>query len=318
MDTEDSPFKDLIHCQYGVELPYLFEGSFSDAKKHAQSFSKYLIICLHAQCHEDADFFFKNTLLHSEIVAQFLERCVFFGACVEDLVGVKLATQYNVRVFPSLVVLFKNEIALELGGPLTAERVLGEWRKCTDVWDTEVAEDMAFQADQRQRQASLEEESRQMEMLEREDIERLKRFEEEQKEKKRLQEERRQQKLAAEREREAQEREERERREREAQQAEERAKAARLLDPEPDASDQTFTVRLRFPKGETYTRRFRWSDKADQLMYYVLSLDLYQTFSRLEFVCGYPPAPLEWDSSSVFSDLKRISTNIVINVRVIS
>lgn len=318
-------FSTLIRCEYDVELPFLFEGTFEEAKAAALSETKYLIVCLYTRLHEDNKDFFSKVLLDDEIIALFLERCVFYGACVEEEEGMKLARQYEVRAFPSLIVLFKNEVAVEMGGKLSASTVRREWRKCTDVWDSLVAEEVSFKADQMQRRMEMEMEEQRLAELEREDKRRLEEFEAQRREKAKREEERRR---LVEQQREEEEKAAREaaRREQEEREREERALREKqesqfLLAAEPKeedvASGNAIALRFRFPKGQQMTRRFRRSDCVDQLNYYVRSLEFYDGASMVQFVTGYPPKPLEWESGTTFEEMKQLSSNCVVNVRLV-
>eukprot|EP00796_Vickermania_ingenoplastis_P005263 gene5263-3771_t len=304
----DPPY-DWVRCRFGVELPYLFSGSFEEAKETAQRDAKYLIVCLHARYHEGGKELFQQVLCSEDVVTEFVERGIFFGACVEEAVGKKLAEQYNIETLPSLVVVFKNEVALDLSGRLTKEIVLEEWRKCTAVWDGIVAEELSFRVDQQQRQRAIEEEARRLEQIEQEDIERLEAFEKQKRESERREAERR--RLEQQREEEAAARALAEQKEREA--AEERAERAektkeearRLLSEEPDAGEpDVVALRFRFATGGQETRRFRRTDAADQLLYFVRSRDAYNGSATIQLVMGYPPALLQWDEGAALGSLK--------------
>lgn len=324
--TPSSSFCTLIRCEYGVELPFLFKGTLEEAKTAALTETKYFILCLYTRLHEDSNHFFSKVLLDDEIIAQFLERSIFYGACVDEAEGMKLAEQYEVQAFPSLIVFFKNEVAMELGGELSAATVKREWRKCTDVWDSLVAEEVSFKADQMQRRLEIEMEEQRLAELEMEDKRRLEEFEAQRREKEKKEEERRRLEALRREEEEAAAREaarkEQEEREKEERAAQEKLESQSLLSAEPVEEDvaggSAIALRFRFPKGQQLTRRFRRADCVDQMNYFVRSLEFYDGASMVQFVTGYPPKPVEWEAGvTIFDEVKQLSSNSVINVRLV-
>lgn len=319
-------------------LPYACKGCFEQAKTTAQNEAKYLVVCFYSGFHEATDSLFSDVLKTDAIAAQFLERCIFFLACVDTEEGNYLSSKYAVQTYPSLIFFFKDEIALELSGRLTLQIVLKEWEKCTLVWDAIVAEELVFISEKESRLREFAETEKRLLEIEKEDLKRLQEFEKEvgererrQEEKKRVKRERCDEKVALAL---ALEKEQTAVRRKESQIAFAKEEALRLLNPEPELkterdlegeADRTekskenaavIHLRFRFRTGEVRNRRFLREDFADQLLYYVRTVDDAYCLGTVEFVLGFSRVPLTWDTRvTTLGSLEQLSSNIVINVR---
>lgn len=331
-EVETSPFYE------DAKLAYTFKGNFSEAESAAGREAKYLAVWFYSYLHEDADSLLAEVLKADEVAVQFLERCVVYLACVETREGSSLAKKYDVDTYPSLIVFFRNEVALELGGRLTKEIVLEELKKCMDTWDFIVAEELVFVTEREERLMELEREKKRDQHLEEEDLKRLRAYEEEKEEKERQQEEQRRLKQQRQKEQASLalelEKHQQSVRERESRLISTREEALRLLHPERAVNSNCATaeeknngkgmeemslvsLRFRFNSGEVRNRTFLRDDLADQLLYYVQSVDDACCVGTVELSAGYPPRLLKWEAKiSTIKSLKQLSTNTVVNVRV--
>lgn len=321
------------------KLPYAYKGSFEQAKITAKNEAKYLAVCFYSCFHEFTESLFSGVLKTDAIAAQFLERCIFYLACVDTEEGNYLSTKYAVQTLPSLIFFFKDETALELGGRLTLQVVLKEWEKCTQIWDAIVAEELVFKSEKESRLHEFAETEKRLLEIEKEDLKRLREFEKEagererrQEEKKRLKRERFDEKIAL---ASALEKEQTAVRRKEAQIVFAKEEAMRLLNPEPDLETEgdlerkagksekskenvsVVNLRFRFRTGETRNRRFLREDLADQLLYYVRTVDDAYCLGTVEFVAGFSRVPLTWETCvTTLGSLEQLSSNTVLNVRV--
>lgn len=336
----DSSSSDVVWTPYyeDASLPYAFKGTFSEAKSEAQEEAKYLVVCFYSSLYEEADSFLTNVLMADEVAAQFLERCVVFFACVETIEGDFLASKYGVHTYPSLVVLFKNEVAMELGGRLTKEIILEELKKCIQTWDIIVAEELVALSERKICRQEIDRDKERLQQLEEEDAKLLREFMKEKEQKEKEKEEQRRLKRAR---LEAQaslaqalEKQHRALKEREAQKAFLKEEAVRLLHPEPSlekkegnkkgnhnehSSDQVSIVhlRFRFRSGEMRHRRFLRDDLADQLLYYVRTVDDTCCSGTVELSAGFPSSVLKWEPQvTTLRSLQQLSMNTIVNVRV--
>lgn len=306
------------------DIPCAFEGPLSDAKRCAQENAQFLVLCAYSRYHERTPDFL-GVMSDNEVVAELLERAMICNICVDDEEGNQASIAHNIKTLPCIIVLFKDKVVLEYAGPtLGKDDLLREWNLSMKNWEAEMAVEVSQQADRRAVQQSVIDEEQRMQRLEAEDIERLRVLDE-----KRAQQaevlrsspfhddtsffgmrssaETRPSDVVSEERKDV-------RVDNHDMVAAEKTDAIARLHDEPHEGEGIFCFRFRCATGELPPRRFRSSDRADMLLYYVKSLDVYCETSDVQLSTACPASRITWEEGQTLSDLK-LATNTVINVR---
>mmetsp|Transcript_39451 Transcript_39451/g.63964 ORF Transcript_39451/g.63964 Transcript_39451/m.63964 type:complete len:453 (+) Transcript_39451:29-1387(+) len=296
--SPSSLFITRFELKYGHTHPPFLPCSYDGAVEQAKREFRFLIIYLHSEMHSDTDKFCRETLCSENLVDFISSNFLIWGGSINEPEAYQLSSKLTASTYPFLAVLgvIQNQIKplKKIEGPKTVEELMTIFTQTMEQWGPHLdASRIEFEERDRDRRIREEQDRAYQESLEAD-----------------RQRERKAQEDAAREEQERLEAERESARQEADAEAKRQARAHKQLllesKVEPDKGPGVIQILFRIPNGSRLSRRFRASDRLQEVFDFVdcqdLGIDnigLASNFPKRTFTANSNDANLTLDSAGL-------------------